>query len=125
MFVFRGIEQVLLQKEDLFGDYLCQIFQDLSLEPLEVLKEVIGVERGRKAPVIQLTPQMVGMTSASFQVQEGQSQKEETGVVLPLVGYVVQYKVDCHIGDDWTSANFTAHENGKLKMAKAPWVLLF
>ena len=105
--------QILLKTEYLFGDYTCQVFQDLSLEPSEVSRQVIEVIRGKKAPTVKLTPEWVGMTSVKFTTGISEIQKEEFGVDLPLVGYVIQYKLVCHIGGEWTSANFTIHDEGK------------
>jgi len=111
--------QVLVQHESKFGDYSCRAKNELGQ-----MNRTMTLYKGQKPPPPVLEEELATPDAVKIRVKPGPSgidrtkdpaadEERKKGKLLPIIGYVVQYKMATR--GDWTTANVTKYDGGKSK----------
>jgi len=110
----RFCSQVLVRTEGKFGQYTCRARNDLG-----VLEKNMFLYKGQKPATPVLEAEVVAFDGARIRVKELRdpttrdpaSEEGKKGKALPIIGYVVQYKMMTR--SDWKMANASKSEGGR------------
>jgi hypothetical protein len=118
-FVFTVDPQVLVRGEFKFGQYTCRARNELG-----TIDRNMFLHRGQKPATPVLEPEVVANDGARIRVKELRlptrdpaSSDGRPSKSLPIIGYVVQYKMMTR--SDWKPANASKSEGGKRSLIRS------
>lgn len=109
---------MLVQHESKFGDYVCRARNELGQ-----MNRTMTLFKGQKPPPPVLEEELATPDAVKIRVKTGpagidrtkdpaQEEERKKGKLLPIIDYVVQYKMATR--GDWIAANVTKYDGGNI-----------